>query len=346
LQAFPQGQIWYAQIAGLPGRQNIPLDWFQQFASRSNADNNGMIMFYAIYAPQTGWTHRSFVTYAQPQSYPEVYRGLVQRSVFVTEQKTTFRNVAQMNADSTPSGTRSSFATWSFINNAAYMSRLLDLAERFTNSVPGLTTMNLIFQPLWTTPRTASFKSGGGNVLGIQGTDDDMVIALLHLVWTNPANDNPVREAERSFLANARLLARQMGVHHPYLYANYAEEWQDVMTSYGNRSLSLMRSVSAKYDANGLFQRNVPGGFKLWPKQASQSQPFAVDLPDVIPQQVAPQPMPLYTQPSNQQIPTAQAQPQPYYQSAYPNAAGTQTYYQPAYPSASGIQPQFDEDLD
>jgi len=35
------------------------------------------------------------------------------------------------------------------------------------------------------------------------------------------------------------------------------------MAGYGEESLERMKGVSKKYDPEGVFQRGVPGGFKL-----------------------------------------------------------------------------------
>jgi len=38
---------------------------------------------------------------------------------------------------------------------------------------------------------------------------------------------------------------------------------EDVFEGYGRDSAANMRRVSEKYDREGVFQKNVPGGFKL-----------------------------------------------------------------------------------
>jgi hypothetical protein len=44
---------------------------------------------------------------------------------------------------------------------------------------------------------------------------------------------------------------------------NYAYNFQDPITSYGSRNHEHLQTVSKTYDAEGLFQMAVPGGFKL-----------------------------------------------------------------------------------
>jgi hypothetical protein len=267
---------------GKPGREAIPMRWFEQFASRNNSDPYGMIMFYAIYTPGKGWSHRAFVTYARPQISPPVFSGLLKNSAYTTHLTTTYQKVAGLNEEQTPAGTRSSFSTFTYINNVEYMNRLLDVTQQFADATPGVGTVNLIFQPLWTIPRARSFDVSGGNSLGIENVSSDLVIVLPHIVWTNPQSDDVMRSAIRSFIYNAKQMAKQMGVHHDYLYANYAEEWQDVMSGYGKANLDILRTISKKYDPTGLFQRRVPGGYKLWRTQ-DQSNPLAEDIPPTTP---------------------------------------------------------------
>jgi hypothetical protein len=57
--------------------------------------------------------------------------------------------------------------------------------------------------------------------------------------------------------------AQTLGVDDPYLYLNYAASWQDPINSYGPASVANLQAVSRKYDPSGVFQKQVPGGFKL-----------------------------------------------------------------------------------
>lgn len=50
---------------------------------------------------------------------------------------------------------------------------------------------------------------------------------------------------------------------HPFQYLNYAAPFQDPLASYGVKNLQRLREVSKKYDPDQVFQRLVPGGFKL-----------------------------------------------------------------------------------
>ena len=48
-----------------------------------------------------------------------------------------------------------------------------------------------------------------------------------------------------------------------FQYLNYAFEDQDPLGGYGGRALGRIRKAAGKYDPGRVFQRLVPGGWKL-----------------------------------------------------------------------------------
>ena len=58
-------------------------------------------------------------------------------------------------------------------------------------------------------------------------------------------------------------LTKQRGLWDPYIFLNDTFMTQNVLRSYGTDSFAKMKAVSAKYDPHGMFQTQVPGGFKL-----------------------------------------------------------------------------------
>jgi hypothetical protein len=262
VRTFPQGPIWSGWTSAAPGQHNIPNTWFEYFASSRNRDLGGMVVYYANYA-QGNWVNEAFISYVHPQQNPHVFSGLLNASIFANAKVTTMQEVARQNTASSPSGTRSSFSTFTIINSARYIEALLDLGEQYANSIPSLSEMNLSFEPLWSNPRLRSFQYGGGNVLGLENEKRDLVIVQIHTVWPDAMQSYQVKSKLQEFINRAERLAQQMGAYHPYKYLNYAESFQDVMSSYSNESVEFMLRTSQKYDSIQLWQRRVPGGFKL-----------------------------------------------------------------------------------
>lgn len=70
--------------------------------------------------------------------------------------------------------------------------------------------------------------------------------------------------ASKEMVKGIEGIAQEEGALRSFKYANYAGAWQDVLGGYGEESVRLMREVSKKYDPEGVFQRQVKGGFKLF----------------------------------------------------------------------------------
>ena len=122
---------------------------------------------------------------------------------------------------------------------------------------------SLTFQPI--VPAITS-KSGpqGGNSLGLDPSDGSLVKALLLAFWSDASDDELVNEVGAKFIDDIETIAREKGVYHRFVYLNYANKNQNPIDGYGAASKANLQAVSKKYDPQGLFQRGLPGGFKLF----------------------------------------------------------------------------------
>jgi hypothetical protein len=290
------------------------LAWFEQFASSVTPqyDPNGMAML--NFAHLLGsWQVGGLVTYAQPIANPQIFQRFYNSSVAHTMAITTYGAVAKLNAAVTPSGTRTLWVTFSHINSAAFMKVVLDLAAQTSASMPLLSGLGLIFQPLWASPRAASFSRSGGNALGLENHNDDIVIVQISFTYVTASQDARIKTAALNLVENAKARAQQMRVYSPYIYANYAADFQDVIGGYGEKNREIMISIAQKYDPYQLFQKQVPGGFKLKPATANSAGPNLSPFPTA---------------------PTAPYPASPYPAAPYPAAPYMPSPYQSAAPSS------------
>lgn len=66
-------------------------------------------------------------------------------------------------------------------------------------------------------------------------------------------------------IANHENLLKERGLYIPYQYLNYADISQDPIGGYGEEIKAKLQAASKKYDPEGVFQKQVPGGFKVFP---------------------------------------------------------------------------------
>jgi hypothetical protein len=103
----------------------------------------------------------------------------------------------------------------------------------------------------------------GGNSLGLDPSDGPLVVILFYTAWDKATDDETVYSANRAAIESLEKEAKSTGMSSPYLYMHYALPPQDVMKSYGSKSHEHLRTVSAKYDPDGFFQKAGAGLFKL-----------------------------------------------------------------------------------
>ena len=158
--------------------------------------------------------------------------------------------------------------TTTFVNkgnvSADFMSQLWDLADTTATELILVTGLiyTMTLQPL---PYTIYSKSAatGGNILGLDRFDEDLINVLFTLSWLLPTDNATIEAAVQKLESDILALEKEMGVYNEFVYLNYAAEWQDPIAGYGEDNVEFLKGVSKKYDPNGVFQTGVPGGFKL-----------------------------------------------------------------------------------
>lgn len=118
------------------------------------------------------------------------------------------------------------------------------------------------FRPL-TRALLANSAKSGGNEMQIPVSDGPLIIIMIQTMWSNAADDTRIFPALEDLRNKLKQLASESQLLHPYIFTNYAYQRDDVIARYGQESVKTLWEVSKKYDPVGVFQRAVPGGFKL-----------------------------------------------------------------------------------
>lgn len=123
----------------------------------------------------------------------------------------------------------------------------------------------IMFNPITTNGIKRSIELGG-NALGLT-PEKPLIICAIAATWNTAESDAKVVSTTKEMLAQINDEASEREVNHPYIYMNYAWEGQRVVDGYGPESKKDLLRISQKYDPHGVFQKAVPGGFKLDPSQ-------------------------------------------------------------------------------
>ncbi|KAL8675658.1 MAG: hypothetical protein Q9186_007685, partial [Xanthomendoza sp. 1 TL-2023] len=256
LKVFQQGKIWggtiYNPIETLPAQ----IQAFVGLNNATNYDTNGaMINTYGYSNQIGGWAVANLLVYTKRAVNPPVLRPFtdIQPQLLNTMRLTNMSDITSEQIRNSPSGMRQ------IVNTTL---------QTFAHS-PGL-LYSLVYQPLPSIITShGAANTTSPNALGLDPTTGPQVLALQAIQWTDPADDALITSAAKEIWQQVDALALTMGMQRRWIYLNYANEDQDPIGSYGAENLKRLRDVSRKYDPTGLFQKNVPGGFKLLGKGAA-----------------------------------------------------------------------------
>ncbi|KAI8226798.1 FAD-dependent monooxygenase yanF [Colletotrichum sp. SAR 10_96] len=123
--------------------------------------------------------------------------------------------------------------------------------------VPALTMQGI------TIPQLKKMRNNGGNALGLKVDDGPLYIIQMAVMWADEKDSEAVYRFASNLLEKISNEAKQRGLYNDFVYMNYASQYQDVVSSYGKDNKDRLKSISAKYDPNGVFQKLQPGYFKL-----------------------------------------------------------------------------------
>ena len=269
LKTFSQVKFWGG--FSVTPIQSTPLfiPAFVNFTKSKTYDPYSALIGSFTYSPaRGGWSIASNLEYTKPTPTPPVFKPFTSLpQIASTLRISNLTDFTQELAAPSPLGLRDTFTTATFKNSAAMMQKWVDLANTTALSLSNVKNLSfsLSFQPLPQAVTSPGFATtdGKGNVLGLSTADGDLVNVLLTVQWTDSTDDAAIDKATRSLFADAETASRNLGTYHPYLYLNYAAPWQDPIKGYGDASVAFLKQVSRKYDPGQVFQKLVPGGFKL-----------------------------------------------------------------------------------
>ncbi|KAI0008000.1 hypothetical protein F4779DRAFT_618996 [Xylariaceae sp. FL0662B] len=105
----------------------------------------------------------------------------------------------------------------------------------------------------------------GGNSLGLKPSLGPVVSIALLMYWVNANDDEKIIGASKAALEKIEQEAIARGQAIDFKFMNYSFNFQDPIGSYGAENKARLQEANKKYDPEGIFQKGVPGGWKLFP---------------------------------------------------------------------------------
>ncbi|KAL2784741.1 hypothetical protein BJX66DRAFT_343726 [Aspergillus keveii] len=171
--------------------------------------------------------------------------------------------ISWTNSVNQPDGYRQTYWTATFHlsrNFAHFIAAEFNEMTKLIQGIKGLQA-RCIMQIL-TADMLAHRRRNGGNALGLD-YDEPLILLNPVLRWEDAADDAEIMRWSAEFVNRLTNEAKASDLHVPWLHTNYASELQDVLSGRRSDDLQRLRDISRKYDPEKVFQRLLPGGFKL-----------------------------------------------------------------------------------
>ncbi|RYO82820.1 hypothetical protein DL766_006238 [Monosporascus sp. MC13-8B] len=166
-----------------------------------------------------------------------------------------------------PAGRHERWFTLTFKLDIRIVKKSTDVFEQFVERLEGVIpdgnfTHYMVLQPL-----PASFAkhsvAHGGNVLGLDRVHEDCILFMTILEVATSQLAETVYPSFKAAVEEVESYAKSVDGNIEFRYLNYCDSSQDPLGSYGKENIKKMRDAAAKYDPDGIFQKRVPGGFKI-----------------------------------------------------------------------------------
>lgn len=230
---------------------------------------SALILSFSYVQQYQMWVASLILDHPDPRplgSHPEVFDELfnVENIFLDTTRTTSHSNLTIEIANTTPPDLRQSYWTVTTrldkqlaFDISTIFEEEMEVIRDFKGCLPAL-----VYQVI-TTPQLKAMTRNGGNALGIGGGEGPLMLINLAVMWALASDDGAVLTGLYNVISRIETIAQQRGLDHPFLYVNYASQFQDPLASYGAENKARLVKISKKYDPEGVFQKLNPGYFKF-----------------------------------------------------------------------------------
>ena len=259
LELYPYSGMWGGFRVLNPDYLQQAIEAFLGFIPKMEADQKGHTIL-ALSSENDVLQVSQFLAYTDPVRDPPVFDQLQevpasQKSLHLTHQSSLATFLAALQHGS---GAHQALATITFRPNRQTLELACSLFKQTAAEMMDMAQSTLEIHLL---PRRFKLKD---DCYGIASSGDPLICAVIAFTTNDGKHNGTVLQAQEKYLHQIAEEAKRNNVGHPFLYMNYAGRFQDVITSYGAENVEFLKRVAAAYDPDQVFQRLLPGPFKLY----------------------------------------------------------------------------------
>ncbi|KAL6875000.1 hypothetical protein J3F83DRAFT_712930 [Trichoderma novae-zelandiae] len=266
-KTFAIEDVWGGDIYYNRTTINAQAQALYDFTSNPSYDTNAGYSLTYAWNPTTGTFITARLAYAEPVANPPVFQAItaIPDQLQNTTQITGVAAFSNQSILFSPVGYRQENWDLTFENNVVWYKSLFGLFQNSVSSLKGVEniTWTLTLEPIVPAIIVQS-TANGDNVLGLDNTTlPGLALGVFSATWWTPAKDTQVYSASDKFLQKVTEVAKKAKVLNPYIDVNHAGRKQNPIASFGPSNVAFLKQVAKIVDPKGVFQKLLPGGFKL-----------------------------------------------------------------------------------
>ncbi|KAL4778617.1 hypothetical protein BJX76DRAFT_366114 [Aspergillus varians] len=264
LRAFEQGPIWGGSVYYSIDTADSQITAFAEMNSADRYDEfASLITSFGFAGAGTGSAVVNSIVYTQATEHPSTFEKFFDMPILESSMRIArMHEMSEEQGSFSVDGRREMSVVMTQKStvpmlNATYLRWNSSLA-----AVEDITGINwsISLEPL---PPSIYARAAAKNALGLSDATDALVVVLLSATWDDEKDDARVEHAARVLFDGMEEDSQKLDSYEPFLYMNYAAQWQDPIASYGRGSVERLRRVARGVDPDAVFRVKMPGGFKI-----------------------------------------------------------------------------------
>lgn len=268
LHAFEGGNIFGGILLSPAQTAESQFSALVAFGDKIHEDPYGSAIVIDVYLASLNL--HAFMTaleYTAPVKRPTVFKDFFENIENPISDSTGIRNMTDLARElEQPKTHRVQFSTLTFKNDIRVLRKAHELFKSMIQKLEAEATGDwramALYQPIPTLFAEHS-KARGGNVLGLDRFDENLIMYEPYIAWKGAEQDELFESQAAWLRAEVAAYAESIGSGNEFLYLDYTDVTQKPLESYGEENVAKIRRVAAKYDPEEVFQRMMPGGFKI-----------------------------------------------------------------------------------
>ncbi|KAH9829787.1 FAD-binding domain-containing protein [Teratosphaeria destructans] len=277
VKTIPQGVMWGGNVLYSSNYTDAIVKAFVEYSITGADDLDSELVVPWIYTSYTGHIIIGQLEHArpQPESGPQIFSAFKKIPAIIDMTKTDSQvNITDANLALTPRGLRQTYWTATYKMDEDVLRYIAKLFVEEVDAIANLSGLQAAM-PMALIEKTtiAKMSANGGNPLGLKVEDAPLLLLNAAFSWSDAADDYKVLKACQNIVDKSVEFAKSKGKDHPYLYLNYASQFQDVFASYGEENLQRLKDISKHYD-RPVFSRSLCQVATSWADLLLGLRPF------------------------------------------------------------------------